>query len=356
MKRFLLLSLCLLMWSCYQSAGLEGDARPDQLQDPFSETGDPIWDPWADPWSDPPPDPIWDPWSDPWTDPYTDPYYDPPPDPIWDPWYDPWTDPYTDYIDWTDSMPCPPGLTLCWGMCVDLRTDPNHCGECGYACPPGSACWDFMCWPGDPCDSIACPEPLACCWGECVDTMWDPYNCGGCGSYCPWGTDDPGLNFEACMEPDAGWDVYNLCCGGECRPVNERNCGECRRRCPDGSRCTGMWDDWGGSCWFDCMGTHHEGMTGDGCEEADDCFGVPSDERYCMVDLGGYVRFPGGYCTAHCRSSDECGPEADCVDVMFDTLCLRRCSYDDACRMDEGYICRNLPMTPETYCVPGSGP
>ncbi|MFH1436978.1 MAG: hypothetical protein ABIJ56_14815 [Pseudomonadota bacterium] len=348
MKRFLLPSICLLVWSCYQSAGLEGDARPDPLEDPFSETGDPMWDPWSDPWSDPyydpPPDPVWDPW--------TDPYYDPPPDPAWDPW----TDPYTDWTDWTDAMPCPPGLTQCWDMCVDLRTDPNHCGGCGNICPTGSACWDFMCWPGDPCDSIACPEPLECCWGECVDTMWDPYNCGGCGGYCPWGTDDPGLNFEACMYPDEGWGVYNLCCGGECRPVNERNCGECRRRCPDGSRCTGMWDDWGGSCWFDCMGTHIEGMTGDGCETPEDCFGVPSEERYCMVDLGGYVRFPGGYCTAHCWSSDACGPEADCVDVMFDTLCLRRCSGDDECRMDEGYICRSLPMTPETYCVPGTGP
>jgi hypothetical protein len=36
--------------------------------------------------------------------------------------------------------PCPAGRTLCNGACVDLRSDPNHCGACGSVCPSGARC------------------------------------------------------------------------------------------------------------------------------------------------------------------------------------------------------------------------
>lgn len=29
---------------------------------------------------------------------------------------------------------CDSGLTACDGACVDTKTDPDHCGECGNSC------------------------------------------------------------------------------------------------------------------------------------------------------------------------------------------------------------------------------
>ena len=54
-----------------------------------------------------------------------------------------------------NSSPCDPGKTRCvtlWqpeGVCVDLDTDPNHCGECGNQCEgmpvKQEACVDGQC-------------------------------------------------------------------------------------------------------------------------------------------------------------------------------------------------------------------
>jgi hypothetical protein len=43
---------------------------------------------------------------------------------------------------------CPPGMTACGpppGFCVDLFTDPNHCGACGVACTAATACVNGTC-------------------------------------------------------------------------------------------------------------------------------------------------------------------------------------------------------------------
>ncbi len=34
-----------------------------------------------------------------------------------------------------DVLSCDPKLSLCNGTCVDLQTDPNHCGNCNIQCP-----------------------------------------------------------------------------------------------------------------------------------------------------------------------------------------------------------------------------
>lgn len=36
-----------------------------------------------------------------------------------------------------DPPTCPPALDLCDGVCVDLASDPSHCGECGSVCSTG---------------------------------------------------------------------------------------------------------------------------------------------------------------------------------------------------------------------------
>ena len=51
--------------------------------------------------------------------------------------------------------PCPSGLQDCFGVCVDVDTDPNHCGGCGSACA-GGTCTAGVC---------ECPEGQVFCEG-----------------------------------------------------------------------------------------------------------------------------------------------------------------------------------------------
>jgi hypothetical protein len=40
---------------------------------------------------------------------------------------------------------CANGYTDCDNHCVNLLTDPQNCGTCGHACPPGAACTNGVC-------------------------------------------------------------------------------------------------------------------------------------------------------------------------------------------------------------------
>jgi hypothetical protein len=42
---------------------------------------------------------------------------------------------------------CTPGQTICGAVCVDLQSDPAHCGSCSQACPPGALCKAGACVP-----------------------------------------------------------------------------------------------------------------------------------------------------------------------------------------------------------------
>jgi hypothetical protein len=67
---------------------------------------------------------------------------------------------------------CPPGQVPCGGSCVDTSADVTHCGDCNTACPPGAACDAGGC---------ACGGSLQLCSGDCVDTDLDTNHCGACG-------------------------------------------------------------------------------------------------------------------------------------------------------------------------------
>ena len=41
---------------------------------------------------------------------------------------------------------CPPGTADCGGACVNLASDPTHCGGCAIACAAGTACHNGACW------------------------------------------------------------------------------------------------------------------------------------------------------------------------------------------------------------------
>ncbi|MFH1437258.1 MAG: hypothetical protein ABIJ56_16235 [Pseudomonadota bacterium] len=96
-----------------------------------------------------------------------------------------------------------------------------------------------------------------------------------------------------------------------------------------------------------------EGVVGDSCDSADDCQGFPAVAKECLTDIAGYFEFPGGYCTATCTSAGECGPDAECADLMFMSYCLKTCDDPSDCRAGEGYICDMIPILGGgPYCIP----
>lgn len=76
-----------------------------------------------------------------------------------------------------NTCACRADFVLCDGVCVDLETDPAHCGECNRDCG------------GDPCGAGDC-QPAGCgafpdrCGDSCTDVMSDPLHCSECGRAC----------------------------------------------------------------------------------------------------------------------------------------------------------------------------
>jgi hypothetical protein len=164
---------------------------------------------------------------------------------------------------------CDGPFVACDGRCVDLSTDPLHCGACGAACPVLAVCVQSVCSgaqdggfgldggeggvvdpdggeggvvdrdgsTGVPDGSVDGGEVfLSCGIGElrcqdvCVDVRRDPSNCGQCGRTCAAGERcAEGVCEEECPFPLEA-------CGASCVDVasDPDNCGSCGVRCPSG--------------------------------------------------------------------------------------------------------------------------
>jgi hypothetical protein len=148
-----------------------------------------------------------------------------------------------------------PGCETCGGgACVDLTTDPTHCGDCATVCGTGASCVNGSCGCAtgelcgtscvdtqtDPNNCGMCGKPcnvamkfcvqgscsstcnLTECGTSCVDTTSDPNNCGDCGVSCGTGT----CQSSVCM-----------CPGGGDTQTDPNNCGSCGHACSPGQAC-----------------------------------------------------------------------------------------------------------------------
>lgn len=109
--------------------------------------------------------------------------------------------------------------TVCGQECVDVGTDPIHCGGCGQQVGVGE------CVDGEPrCDTWA-----AKCGDTCVDLLSDPQHCGACDNPIGWGM--------VCLQGKRVCQMTNpwpplLACGEECvSAVDATTCGTCERDC-----------------------------------------------------------------------------------------------------------------------------
>jgi hypothetical protein len=176
--------------------------------------------------------------------------------------------------------------------CVNTQTDPNNCGQCFNACPPGAQCQEGQCLLSTCMGGPTCPPPTTCCPGGCVDTQNDPNNCSECGFQCPSGDT---CQAGDCVAPTScnGGPVCtgnNQCCPSGCSNVltDPNNCGQCDLICPVGDTCQMGNCKAPASCNGGpvCMGTDQCCATG--------CSDVETDPKNC------------GSCGHPCAPSDTC--------------------------------------------------
>jgi len=131
------------------------------------------------------------------------------------------------------------GKAICNYRCVDLLTDPDHCGDCDVSCY-GAPCNNGTCCSSG--STTLCPD------GSCTDTNTDPNNCGGCGNACSSG--------ETCQTGTCCAGETIVCGGTLICPSTEENCGACGMSCaccPQGLTSNGQIIY--GCCTCDQLGT-----------------------------------------------------------------------------------------------------
>ncbi len=87
---------------------------------------------------------------------------------------------------------CECALTTCGVACVDVASDPDHCGGCDMACGATEVCSMSAC-------SADCAGGLTTCDRACVNTDADNLNCGACGFVCG---DEEACESGSCRAPD----------------------------------------------------------------------------------------------------------------------------------------------------------
>ena len=154
------------------------------------------------------------------------------------------------------NLLCASGQTNCSGACLNLQSDPNNCGACGLVCPSGRSCSAGSC-------NLLCASGQTNCSGACLNLQSDPNNCGACGLVCPSGQS---CSAGSCRPLCASGQTN---CSGACLNLQSdpNNCGACARVCPSGQSCSA------GSCNLLCAG----GQTN--CSGA--CQNLQSDPNNC---------------------------------------------------------------------------
>lgn len=117
------------------------------------------------------------------------------------------------------SSLCTKDKTFCSDNCVDIKTNPLHCGQCGFKCPDSTICIWGLC-------KRFCPEGTKECEeGQCFDILSDSSNCGGCERVCP--------SDSICSSGECSCPKTNTYCGLACisTQTNSNHCGKCNNRC-----------------------------------------------------------------------------------------------------------------------------
>ncbi len=247
-----------------------------------------------------------------------------------------------------DTAPC----RMCGGGCVDLRTDPNHCGGCGIACKTDDpnatpACTvsncDYPCKAGHHrCDTTCVPDNApATCGNRCQPCPDAPANAvasceaGKCSYTCNPGFHRcPGIDgcvsnnsvatcgtsCTPCAQPANGTATCDgTQCGVESCPTGEHKCGgvcvknealgTCGNRCapcPEVANATATCN--GTDCGFVCNTGYHR--CGSKCVADNDATACGSSCTACPAGPSGTTAVcRSGACGVACSAGGSpCGP------------------------------------------------
>ena len=217
---------------------------------------------------------------------------------------------------------CGAGLSFCERSCVNLKTNPNHCGVCGNVCSGGQGCVLGRCG-GEP----SCPAGQERCGEACIEISRNPLHCGGCGQSCAAG--------ERCEEGKciAGCAAPLLSCGGGCvdATTDPMHCGGCDKACTQGLVCAQ------GSCLSACPA-----QTPTVC--AGGCFDLQASGMHCgacgQSCAGGQVCVQGA-CLGSCPALTPTTCFGGCFDLKTSSqhcgACGQACGDGEQC---EGGACR----------------
>ena len=92
---------------------------------------------------------------------------------------------------------CAAPFASCSGACLDVQSDPAHCGKCDVVCTSSEVCSKGVC-------TSSCAAPLVACDRACVDTTRDVAHCGGCAIACKTGESCVSGSCVAPVVPDSG--------------------------------------------------------------------------------------------------------------------------------------------------------
>jgi hypothetical protein len=199
----------------------------------------------------------------------------------------------------------------CGDDCVDVSSDPRHCGRCFEQCDSDERCSGGRCV-----ETQGCQPPTTSCNGQCVDLRFSQDNCGGCGFACGSGSVcSNGTCTRRCETGQCG----DVCVDFASDPAN---CGGCGFRCSPSQYCSN------GLCVGFC-----EGLVCDG-----ECVDPSSDPFNCGGC--GYQCLGGGLACVDGLCRDVCPPDTllcngNCVDWRFDAEncggCNQRCASGQEC-------------------------
>lgn len=155
-----------------------------------------------------------------------------------------------------EQMRCVDPDTICCNdePCVDIKTNPQHCGACGKTCSNLEACSNGQCVCRGGGGSQTCGAGTACCpdrpafVGGCKNLQTDTANCGSCGRACRASETCTAGSCQCGGGP--GCSGAQTCCAMGCANTQEdpNNCGACGKKCAAGKACKG------GVCEGECTG------------------------------------------------------------------------------------------------------
>jgi hypothetical protein len=199
-----------------------------------------------------------------------------------------------------------PNQKQCNGLCVDVSSDEQNCGDCGTRCASTATCTNSQC---------QCPQAnQTSCPNGCFDLSSDSQNCGVCGNYCPTGVQ---CVAGKCACPTSG----QTGCFGSCVDTtsNQNNCGKCGNSCPYNATCSASscvcQDNSLTACGSQCVDTQSDaancGKCSTTCTTTQQCSGgkCASCTDTALPALGSFSY--NGTATASRKRADGCSSSAD---------------------------------------------